>query len=95
MIFGVRAEAEQAAAGTRPLEVAGVDACLTDRCAAKYLGVIRRLAFCTIVPPPRTLEIAVFGTNLTDKHYAYTGGTLGAPPASRPPIDGTRRADAS
>jgi len=31
MIFGVRAEAENTAAGTRPLEVAGVDACLTDR----------------------------------------------------------------
>jgi iron complex outermembrane recepter protein len=34
----------------------------------------------------RTWEIALFGTNLTDKRYAYTGGTLGAPLAPIPTI---------
>ncbi len=34
----------------------------------------------------QTWEVAVFGTNLTDKRYAYTGGTLGAPLAPIPTI---------
>jgi hypothetical protein len=34
----------------------------------------------------RAWEIAVFGANLTDKRYAYTGGTLGAPLAPIPTI---------
>src|SRR5438132_7590537 len=46
MIFGVCAEAEHTAAGTRPLEVAGVDACLTDRPpgihAERFCGVDHR-----------------------------------------------------
>ncbi|HEX4388752.1 MAG TPA: TonB-dependent receptor [Steroidobacteraceae bacterium] len=35
---------------------------------------------------PRTWELAVFGTNLADRHYAYTGGTLGAPLSPSPTI---------
>jgi outer membrane receptor protein involved in Fe transport len=34
----------------------------------------------------RAWEIAVFGTNLTDKRYAYTGGTLCAPLVPIPTI---------
>ena len=34
----------------------------------------------------RSWELAVFADNLTDKHYAYTGGTLGAPLAPTPTI---------
>jgi iron complex outermembrane receptor protein len=34
----------------------------------------------------RDWELALFADNLTDKHYAYTGGTLGAPLAPIPTI---------
>jgi outer membrane receptor protein involved in Fe transport len=34
----------------------------------------------------RSWEVAVFGNNLADKRYAYTGGTLGAPLAPNPTI---------
>jgi len=34
----------------------------------------------------QTWEVAVFGENLTDKRYAYSGGTLGAPLAPTPTI---------
>jgi hypothetical protein len=34
----------------------------------------------------QTWEVAVFGNNLADKRYAYTGGTLGAPLAPNPTI---------
>ncbi len=34
----------------------------------------------------RRWELAVFADNITDKHYAYTGGTLGAPGAPSPTI---------
>jgi iron complex outermembrane recepter protein len=34
----------------------------------------------------RDWELALFADNLTDKHYAYTGGTLGAPLAPTPTI---------
>ncbi len=34
----------------------------------------------------RSWELAVFGTNLSNKRYAYTGGTLGAPLAPIPTI---------
>ena len=33
-----------------------------------------------------TWEVALYGNNLTDKRYAYTGGTLGAPLAPTPTI---------
>ena len=34
----------------------------------------------------RSWELALIGNNLTDKHYAYTGGTLGSPGAPAPTI---------
>ena len=34
----------------------------------------------------RDWELALFADNITDKHYAYTGGTLGAPLAPTPTI---------
>jgi iron complex outermembrane receptor protein len=34
----------------------------------------------------RTWELALFANNLTDKHYAYTGGTLGTPLSPVPTI---------
>jgi iron complex outermembrane receptor protein len=34
----------------------------------------------------RSWELALTGNNLTDKHYAYTGGTLGSPGAPAPTI---------
>jgi iron complex outermembrane recepter protein len=34
----------------------------------------------------QTWEVALFGNNLADKRYAYTGGTLGAPLAPTPTI---------
>ena len=43
-------------------------------------------ALLTAASRARAWEIAVFGTNLTDKRYACTGGTLGAPLAPIPTI---------
>ena len=34
----------------------------------------------------RTWELALFADNLTDKHYAYTGGTIGTPLSPVPTI---------
>ena len=34
----------------------------------------------------RTWELALFADNFTDKHYAYTGGTLGTPLSPVPTI---------
>ena len=34
----------------------------------------------------RTWELALFADNLTDKHYAYTGGTIAAPASPFPTI---------
>jgi len=42
-----------------------------------------RLAFASRA---RTWELALFADNLTDKHYAYTGGTLGTPLSPVPTI---------
>jgi len=39
-----------------------------------------------LASPARTWELALFGDNLTDERYAYTGGTLGAPLAPTPTI---------
>jgi iron complex outermembrane receptor protein len=40
----------------------------------------------SLASPSKTWEIALFGSNLADRRYAYTGGTLGAPLAPSPTI---------
>jgi iron complex outermembrane receptor protein len=43
-------------------------------------------ARCALEGRERVWELAFVARNVTDKHYAYTGGTLGAPLASMPTI---------